>query len=336
MLEYIDTAENNQDLDFTYDGLGRRIMVRRGNATVVSGQVTGFSAVETRKYVYLGGSVIRELNGSDQAVKGYVRGLDLGGGIGGILYQKKSSDYYYYHYNHKGDVVALTDGDGDLAAFYEYDAWGNTMTEAQVSGVDNLYRYSTKEWDEKSALYYFGFRYYSPEVGRWTQRDPVGIEDGVNLYPYVADEPVSRIDAWGLQGEMGWPLTNEDYEFVDRFVRSVRSTQKPFCWTRFEMCWGNCMRKWVPTAVVVGEIPVLIDRAATIIRAMKKMPWPGGERWQLWWHKYALTHDFSPEGIQRMRRMGRLTLRALYAYAAYNALAMAYCTDACLTDPDAY
>jgi len=32
--------------------------------------------------------------------------------------------------------------------------------------VDNPYRYSTKEWDEKSGLYYFGARYYSPEIGR--------------------------------------------------------------------------------------------------------------------------------------------------------------------------
>jgi len=91
--------------------------------------------------------------------------LDLGGGIGGIIYQKKGSDYYYYHYNHKGDVVALTDGNGKPTAYYEYDAWGNVMTEAERSGVENPYRYSTKEWDEKSGLYYFGARYYSPEIG---------------------------------------------------------------------------------------------------------------------------------------------------------------------------
>jgi len=106
-------------------------------------------------------------------------------------------DYYYYHYNHKGDVSALTDGDEKLAAYYEYDAWGNTMTEAEKSGVDNPYRYSTKEWDEKSQLYYFGARYYSPEVGRWTQRDPLGTVDELNLYLYVDGEPVSRVDPAG-------------------------------------------------------------------------------------------------------------------------------------------
>ena len=91
---------------------------------------------ETKKYVYLGGSVIRELDGNNNVLKEYVRGLDMGGGIGSIIYQKKSSDYFYYHYNHKGDVVALTDANGKLAAFYEYDAWGNVMTEAEKAGVD--------------------------------------------------------------------------------------------------------------------------------------------------------------------------------------------------------
>jgi len=56
------------------------------------------------------------------------------------------------------------------------------MTQAEVSGVDNPYRFSTKEWDEKSGLYYFGARYYSPKIGRWTQRDPAGGEDGLNLF----------------------------------------------------------------------------------------------------------------------------------------------------------
>ena len=44
----------------------------------------------------------------------------------------------------------MTDGDADEVAIYEYDSFGNVLTEAEVSGVDNPYRYSTKEWDENS------------------------------------------------------------------------------------------------------------------------------------------------------------------------------------------
>jgi hypothetical protein len=148
-------------------------------ATVSNGVVTNFTPAETKKYVYLGGSVIRELDNTSppnalkeyvrcgsnlvawascqcqcvttlltgetpvprevgipvtarvepvnlpltRSLTHYVRGLDLGGGIGGIIYQKKGSDYYYYHYNHKGDVVALTDGSAKLAACWA-ELWG--------------------------------------------------------------------------------------------------------------------------------------------------------------------------------------------------------------------
>ncbi len=176
MLEYIDysTLAGGEDLKFTYDGPGRRIMVQKGTATVTKGQVTDFSAVDTKKFVYLGGSVIRELDGDDNVLKEYFRGPDLGAGIGRIIYQEKG------------------------AAYYEYDAWGNTMTEAETSGVDNPYRCSTKEWDEKPGLYYFGARYYSPETGRWTQRDPSGVEEGLNLYLYVHNIASWLVDPWGL------------------------------------------------------------------------------------------------------------------------------------------
>jgi RHS repeat-associated protein len=51
---------------------------------------------------------------------------------------------------------------------------------------------------EKSGLYYLGDRYYYPEIGRWTQRDPVGMVNVLNLYLHPGSEPLNRIDAWGL------------------------------------------------------------------------------------------------------------------------------------------
>jgi len=127
--------------------------------------------------------------------------------------------------------VALTDASGKLAAYYEYDAWGNTMTEAEKTGVDNPYSHSTKEWDEKSGLYYFGARYYSPEIGRWTQRDPAGMADGLNLYAYVRADPVGLVDfsgfggwppKWGDVPELGEPLDR----LKEQMVRQRRQIQK--------------------------------------------------------------------------------------------------------------
>jgi RHS repeat-associated protein len=99
-------------------------------------------------------------------------------------------------------VVSVTDADKIEVAYYEYDAWGNTMTEA--GSWTSPYRFSTKEWDDDSGLYYFGARYYSPEIGRWTQRDPAGTVDGLNLYVYVSNEPGGRVDPWGMEWRKFW------------------------------------------------------------------------------------------------------------------------------------
>lgn len=117
-----------------------------------------------RRFFHLGKPGITHMDKNQPPKKKLIRHPMPQPGIASVIYQKKRSNYYYYHYNHKGDVMALTDGDGKLAAYYEYDAWGNTMTEVEKSGVDNPYRYSTKEWDKKSGLYYFGARYYWPKL----------------------------------------------------------------------------------------------------------------------------------------------------------------------------
>jgi len=101
--------------------------------------------------------------------------------------------------NRKEVSLLTTGAKQKLAARCRYGPWRNTMTQAEKSGVDNPYRYSTKEWDENSGLYYFGFRYYSPEIGRWTQRDPAGTADGLNLYVYTGGDPVGALDPWGIE-----------------------------------------------------------------------------------------------------------------------------------------
>ena len=59
------------------------------------------------------------------------------------------------------------------------------------------YRYTGKERDEESGLYYHGARYYAPWLGRWTSSDPVGISAGTNAYIYAADAPITHIDPTG-------------------------------------------------------------------------------------------------------------------------------------------
>jgi RHS repeat-associated protein len=71
------------------------------------------------------------------------------------------------------------------------------------------YRYTGKERDEETGLYYHGARYYAPWLGRWTAADPAGLVDGINRYTYTHDNPVIYFDPTGAQrkhhGDKGWP-----------------------------------------------------------------------------------------------------------------------------------
>jgi len=49
-----------------------------------------------------------------------------------------------------------------------------------------------------SGLYYYGFRYYSPNLGRWLSRDPIGERESLNLYGFVNNIPINKYDILGL------------------------------------------------------------------------------------------------------------------------------------------
>ncbi|MDD5557593.1 MAG: RHS repeat-associated core domain-containing protein [bacterium] len=161
-----------------------------------------------RRFVYDGWNVIGERRaGSDDFVSYYTRGIDLGGGIGGIIAVHRNgtpamypggchTGDYFYHYNHRGDVVSVTDSSGSEVARYRYDAFGNV---AEKTGTfESPYGFSTKEYDDASGLIYYGYRYYDPAQGVWLSKDPIGYYDGLNLYSFVTNNPVNMVDPHGL------------------------------------------------------------------------------------------------------------------------------------------
>ena len=99
-----------------------------------------------------------------------------------------------------GNVSGLVDSaDGTLDAKYEYGAFGETLrVGGETIAADNPFRYSTKYADEESGLVYYGFRYYSPSMGRFLNRDPIGEAGGTNLYSFVENDPVNGWDYLGL------------------------------------------------------------------------------------------------------------------------------------------
>jgi RHS repeat-associated protein len=116
--------------------------------------------------------------------------------------------------NHLGSA-ALEVGETNAAiliSYEEYYPYGGTSYIAHLAGDQHKeeagrkrYRYSGKERDDETGLYYYGARFYAPWMGRWTSCDPNGLVDGENLYRFVRSNPIVYVDRDGKQACIDCP-----------------------------------------------------------------------------------------------------------------------------------
>jgi RHS repeat-associated protein len=85
-----------------------------------------------------------------------------------------------------------------VAASYRYDSFGNILSQSGDLADANVYRFSSKAFDALSGLYYYGFRWYSPQLQRWVNWDPTAERGGINLFAFARNNSLSFIDAFGL------------------------------------------------------------------------------------------------------------------------------------------
>ncbi len=117
----------------------------------------------------------------------------------GLIY---NGELYYYRKNLQGDIIAIVDEDGNVAATYKYDAWGNCSVSGSGVMSANPFRYRGYYWDDEAELYYLNTRWYDPETGRFISPDSINYLDpesinGLNLYAYCLNNPVMNVDPTG-------------------------------------------------------------------------------------------------------------------------------------------
>ena len=111
---------------------------------------------------------------------------------------------YYYHFDGLGSVVALSDVNSVIVERYSYDVFGAPTiydadsSEIPQSAVGNPYMFTARRADDETALYYYRARYYAFDIGRFLQTDPVGYDDGLNMYAYCGNNPLIWADPYGL------------------------------------------------------------------------------------------------------------------------------------------
>ncbi len=191
---------------YVYDAAGQRVrkVICRQNGT------------KQRERLYLGGfEIYREYNGTESTTPKLEREalhiMDDNQRI--ALVETKTIDdnvlpetlpetlTRYQFGNHLGSASLELDIQGEVISYEEYYPYGSTSFQAVRSQTEapKRYRYTGKERDEESGLYYHGVRYYAVWLGRWAGCDPAGTTDGINLYIYAKDRPIIYVDREGKQ-----------------------------------------------------------------------------------------------------------------------------------------
>lgn len=105
----------------------------------------------------------------------------------------------YQFNNHLGSANLELNEQEQILSYEEYTPYGSTSYQAVRSQTETTkrYRYTGKERDEESGLYYHGARYYAPWLGRWTTCDPNPTISHTAPYSFVTDNPVRFFDPDG-------------------------------------------------------------------------------------------------------------------------------------------
>jgi RHS repeat-associated protein len=194
---------------YVYDAAGQR--VRK-----VTERQADPGAKPTRKdeRIYLGGyEIYRKYNGSDgndpKLERETLHVMDDKQRIALVETRTLGDDgspvqlIRYQLGNHLGSASLELDEMGEIISYEEYYPYGSTSYQAVRKDIEvpaKRYRYTGKERDEESGLYYHGARYYAPWLGRWTSCDPKDFGDiatGSGQYIAVGDNPVRLIDPNG-------------------------------------------------------------------------------------------------------------------------------------------
>jgi len=167
---------------FVYNAIGHRLQATR------TGVIT--------KYIYdAAGNLIAEANANNVITKYYIYGIGL------LAMVTNTGQVYTYHYNGTGSTVVMTSSSQGIVNRYAYDAFGNITNQQEPVPQPFKYVGQYGVMTEPNGFLYMRARYYDPKVGRFISEDPIGFAGGdVNLYAYVQNNPITRIDPLGLWG----------------------------------------------------------------------------------------------------------------------------------------
>ncbi len=167
------------NVSYKYDPVGRLTLKTSGSTTT--------------RYLYAGLQRIAEYDGDGNLLRRYV----YGDGLDAYLFTVDAEGNVTYLYADESNSLIMTaDADGLVTGTQLYDPWGQPIE--SLNGIN--IGYTGQFYEPEIGCYYYKARFYSPQLGRFLQPDPIGYSGGINLYEYCSSNPANLSDPLGLQG----------------------------------------------------------------------------------------------------------------------------------------
>ncbi|WP_414939011.1 SpvB/TcaC N-terminal domain-containing protein [Amycolatopsis sp. cmx-11-51] len=176
-------------VSFTYDAAGERVIKNGDGRSLYPNRAYSERDGTGYKHVFVGDS---RLTTKTVAADG------------------DENDQSFFHADHLGSSGYVTDNQGKVTEHLEYLPFGETWVEEKAGQSGTPYKFTGKELDAETGLYYHGARYYNPRTQLWASADPAlpdyldsGVAGGIgeprNLaaYTYVHNNPVKLTDPTG-------------------------------------------------------------------------------------------------------------------------------------------
>lgn len=173
----------------------------------------------------------------------------------------------HFHNHLNGLPYRQTDEDGQTQWEATYRVWGNTAAERcnPDQGMEQNLRFQGQYLDRETGLHYNTFRFYDPDIGRFTQPDPIGLAGGWNLYRY-APNPFMWIDPLGWETVLYRSMSMEEYNGLMRTGTWTSNGTMEGKWFaesyKDAVTWGKTMGHGGDFKIVQVKVPDKIANAA--------------------------------------------------------------------------
>lgn len=202
LVRVIELANGDDVAQFLYDARGRRVIERHDDVTT--------------QLIYDGSTLVAEYRDGDLFAQ-YVHD----DGVDKPLELAAEGAEHWYHPDLAGSTRILSDATGAEEAAFRYTPFGE-LVDPQPAGIFSPLLYIGRRLDASIDSYDFRARTYDPRLGRFLQRDPAGTVDGINLYRYAGDNPLTYTDPTGTVRQQ----VRADVSYSHRDIASTNYTLK--------------------------------------------------------------------------------------------------------------